>query len=145
MPATSRHKIHNPRADWVLPIVILFTLAAVIIGVYLVTGMLNDDPRAGSTQPRASTQPGAGAVVPPTLSREQMLDNARRLKPLEDLEEGDRVLYKGRVYTWESWHKSIDTSRIRSVTGKEFEVPTGRLTPVEYQVEVPAAPTSKAP
>jgi hypothetical protein len=56
---------------------------------------------------------------------------ARQVKPLEDIQAGDRVLYQGHVCTWQLWNGSINTSTITCPGQKSFEIQTGRLTPVE--------------
>ena len=55
------------------------------------------------------------------------------MKPLEDIEKGDRVIYQEHVCVWLLWDRNINTSTIRCRGQHAFQIQTGRLTPVELR------------
>lgn len=131
--STSRHKSLTPRAAWVLPTVIACCVAAVITGAYALNGMFGDsEPRAASTHSSGGLAVTAPSTSPFRVTPDQLVDNAQLIKPLEDLDKGDRVLFRERVCLWQGWNKNINTSTI-TCTGKTLKVATARLTPLEQK------------
>jgi hypothetical protein len=72
----------------------------------------------------ASPSPSAG---------DELITNARKLKPLEDIQKGDRVIFRGRVCVWRLWNNNINTSTIKCPGKNLFQTQTARLTPVELR------------
>jgi hypothetical protein len=71
------------------------------------------------------------ATASPVATPEDLVANALAVKPLEDIQKGDRVIYQGHVCRWILWNKDINTSTIKCPGQKQFQIQTGRLTPVE--------------
>jgi hypothetical protein len=135
-PSPRGRRRADPNTQWILPVVTTFSIAAVLIALVVIYSIVDDGaPRAVSTTASTgiavvgSTPTGGPTSVP----RSPLIDNALRIKPLEDSQRQDRVIYRGVVCRWLRWDKSIATSLIKCAGKKEFRVATGRLTPVELR------------
>ncbi len=113
-------------------------ILAGIIGVYAVLkgdslGVANrrDDHRVSATL--VPSTPSRAMNPIPDRPGDDLVERARKTKPLEDISRGDRVLYQGHVCTWLSWDRNINTSSIRCPAAVAFTTETGRLTPVELK------------
>ncbi len=64
---------------------------------------------------------------------DDLVANALKIKPLENIERGDRVIFRGKVCAWQMWNRTINTSTIKCPGRNVFQTQTGRLTPVELK------------
>jgi hypothetical protein len=78
-----------------------------------------------SVQARMNTSPQPG--------RDDPASAAMAIKPIEDLQANDRVVYQNRLCQWRSWGRSKDTSMINCSGRRSFQTQTFRLTPVEMK------------
>lgn len=131
-----RRHAANPSYNWVLVVVAGFFVVILLgAGAYLYDIFR---PANQSQTPAPLVLP---AVVPapsptsqPLVSTPPNVDlvaAAMKVKPLEDIQKGDRVIYQGHVCRWQLWDLNINTSTIKCASRKAFQIQTGRLTPVE--------------
>jgi hypothetical protein len=92
-------------------------------------------PGSESTPPPATgaATPPASASAAPAATEDALVAAARAVKPLADLETGDRVLYKGEVWYWRGWDARPELSWISAAPDHpdRLQVQTALLTPVE--------------
>jgi hypothetical protein len=130
----ARRQAEPPPTGWIMPTVITFSIVAVMVAGSVTYSMFDgDDPRAGSTLPSAGTTTSVPSTGPTSLSPADLIDNARQIKPLEDIVRDDRVIYRGAVCRWRQWNKDISSSTIKCPGRAQFKVATARLTPVELR------------
>jgi hypothetical protein len=140
-------RILHPRV-----LAVLVTVLAVTLLGFLVARMGQASPRppsasasrAGRTAHPSPTTVTVRVTVGAAGGSSDLAVAARRLKPLQDLTRGDRVLFEGRVLpghgmagdqhrrlcTWLQWGGSTSTSTIQC-DGQVFQTSTVKLTPVE--------------
>ncbi len=148
-PPTRRHRAERSPRPWIRPTLIVLASTALIAAAAVGDHLLSQDattPRAPVTRPLGqATHPERTISSPrptPSPTPDPLVRDALGLKPLEDIESGDRVIYQGKVCTWQKWDGNINTSMIKCPGEKAFEIETGRLTPVERKskgTEVSAA------
>lgn len=147
-----RHRKETPAItkDRLLRIVIIVGIllgaiaALVLVAVYEPAKPERPTPTVSPTAPatrppalgtptstsKVTTKPSVARVQPIASSEDTAIAIARELKPLENLDEGDRVLYQDRVCTWQKWGKRMTTSTIECA-GLTFTTDTMRLIPAE--------------
>lgn len=129
-----RHVEQGPA--WVVPSIIAGCgLLVLILAVFVWTSFDDDDGEVvgrSVVMPTLNDDPEPEAPVT-TTSKPDLVANARKILPLEDISNGDRVLYQGHLCYWREWQGTIAVSKIECGEGNVFQVPTGRLTPVELK------------
>jgi hypothetical protein len=136
--AESRHSA-NPSYNWALLVVAAFVAVILLgAGAYLGDIFRSSDPPQSLTPIHAPVLlPAAPPRPTPTPSPSaDLVAAALKVKPLEDIHKGDRVIYQGHVCRWLLWNLNINTSTIKCAAGKAFQIQTGRLTPVELATGV---------
>jgi hypothetical protein len=83
-------------------------------------------PELPSTTTAAAPRP---ASVAPDL-----ISEAKRIKPLADMQTEDRVIYQGTACYWLKWSGDVNTSVIRCPGRPLLRTQTMRLTPVEAKL-----------
>lgn len=121
------------RVRW-LPAAAIAGGAAVVFLAGHAAGDVADRSVRSTTQPVGAVQTGSGGGNEPV----DPVSAARRLKPLLELEPGDRVLFDRRVYTFRKWAGTAEWAKTRqhAWVGRPGSssvqvVQTGALTPVE--------------
>lgn len=122
----SRRQRNN--AAMAVAALIIGCVVTVLIAVVIAYVFFRDDDTATAKPPSAEQVAQA------------QVEAARKIKPLEDLKKGDRVLYGGDVCRWQEWDESISineatisSSIINCPERDDLAVPTARLTPVEHR------------
>jgi len=125
---------HGGRRTRWLPAAALAGGAAVVFLAGHAAGDVADDPTRSTAQPVGAVQARSGASNEPV----DPVSAARRLKPLLELEPGDRVLFDRRVYTFRKWAGTEEWAKTRQHawvgrpgSSRVQVVQTGALTPVE--------------
>jgi hypothetical protein len=134
LPTRQRHR--NTRSLPTNDVLVFGAFMAVLllVGVLVAWKSLTHNPPAAPPHPSVLGTPAsvvATSTPTPSPTPEDLVANAKRIKPLEDIKKGDRVIYQGHVCHWLLWDLNINTSTIKCETGKAFQIQTGRLTPVE--------------
>lgn len=135
-----RHRNETPpRRGPIGPMICTGLILATLVSALVVAALADDAPQEGTHEAAPTTQtattpgttptPEATTTTSPT---EDLVVSAQRIKPLEDIEKGDRVIYQGDVCTWLKWEGDINVSTIRCEE-RTFDIQTGRLTPVEHK------------
>jgi hypothetical protein len=130
-PSSGRRRVEKPRrarGSYIVYVVLMLALFSVIILAFLRLGEEPPEP-AGHPAPVVTSRASTAPVNPPP----DPVAAARKVKPLEDIEKGDRVLYRAKVCIWRGWNGSISTSIITCPGDDEIRIQTGRLTPVELR------------
>lgn len=142
-PSTYRRPRHiEKERRWELPLILagIMTLV-VIIGLAVwaflpgKSSIVAGDPADVAISTTTSTTTAgpvpSDATPTPTEQKDDLVAQAREVKPLEDLDPGDRVLYQEHLCYWRAWMGSVSTSKIECTEGDPFQIQTARLTPVE--------------
>jgi len=147
MATLGRHSESESGAllTWIPRIIFSYVALVMIAGgltlIWILMGSGSDgsprNPAAVSlpsgTPPDPAPTGRGKAATPKAGGRSDLVANARKIKPLEDIEKGDRVLFRGRVCTWQLWSKNINTSIIKCPGRELLQTQTARLTPVELR------------
>lgn len=116
------------------------TAGAVVLVTVIGLGLSGDEEpsidSASAERPAPTVTETLPAVTMPSIEQPvDPVEAARKIKPLEDIEPGDRVLYQGSLCVWDEWAGDIDVSVI-TCDDETFEIQTGRLTPVELRSDL---------
>lgn len=133
-PRQPSHRAES--TSWILPVVIVCSLIALVVGAVVIDRIFSEDTTVKTPvfdQPTHPVSAPSTRRPTPTPTVEDLVAKAMKMKPLEDIEKGDRVLYQGHTCRWMSWDKNINTSTIKCPGEKAFQIQTGRLTPVEMR------------
>ncbi len=121
----------------------LFLLAAFLLGVLVaaaVAGVLvmgSDDSETSASEPTPtsgapSTAPATPSESPPASPLPEDVQRALQVKPLNDLEPGDRVVYNATACRFQSWVTDAMEVAVIGCPGEEpFQAKTVFLVPVE--------------
>jgi hypothetical protein len=144
MATLGRHSDSEPgMLTWIPRIILIYVGLVLVIGGltlgWILMGSTFSAPR--ERPPVVSIPTGPPPTVTPTrndVSRSteddtELIANAKRIKPLEDIDRGDRVIFRGQVCTWQLWTRTINTSTIKCPGRSRFQTQTARLTPVELR------------
>ena len=137
MATLGRHSDREPRTllTWIPRVIIGYVALVLVIGGLTLGWVLMRSNSGSALTSPSVTQTGTPSSPARAVSEESVLvANAKKVKPLEDLERGDRVIFRGRVCIWQLWNNSINTSTIKCPGRNPFQTQTGRLTPVELRL-----------
>lgn len=133
-----RHRKPSSRTDVIIYIALLLILTTIILIAALRLSGKPSTPAPRTTPTTITVTHPPTPTKTPKPSRTSLKDPqvaaALKIKPLEDLQKGDRVIYQNHPCIWLAWNKNITTSTIRC-TGDSFQIQTGRLTPVEKKTK----------
>lgn len=133
----SRHKATGSAVRH--PVMMVAILPILVLGAIAIDQLASDDEPTATKTPLVSTTaprtPATTSAPTPSATRDDEVAKAFAVKPLEDLQEGDRVIYESKVCRWLSWDQSISISTIKCPRESEFAIQTARLTPVEPRTD----------
>lgn len=119
-------------------VVLVLVVGGMTLGWILMGSDSHDPPKKGSIASPlpgglpADAAPNASKQAPPPRDA-ALVANAKKIKPLENIQKGDRVIFRGRVCIWQLWNRNINTSTIKCSGRNRFQTQTARLTPVELK------------
>ncbi|HST84222.1 MAG TPA: hypothetical protein VLL08_20975 [Kineosporiaceae bacterium] len=146
MATVGRHSEREPGTlvTWIPRVIATYVSLVLIIGG-LTLGWILMGSGSGDTPPKvppvisipkgaSSTDSGpSNDLTRSTEDPSGLVANAKRIKPLENIEKGDRVIFRGQVCVWQLWNGNLNTSTIKCPGRNRFQTQTGRLTPVELK------------
>jgi hypothetical protein len=135
MASVGRHSDNAPGAllTWIPRVIATYVALVLIVGGlafgWVLMGSGGSKPSKGP--PIVST--ATSGDLTRSTDEPALVANAKRIKPLEDIKKGDRVIFRGQVCVWQLWNGDINTSTIKCPGRNRFLTQTGRLTPVELK------------
>jgi len=146
MATVGRHLENEPGAlvTWIPRVIATYVTLVVIAGgltlawVLMGSSSVGKQPKAPSVSlpqgtPSTGSVPASGDVTRSTDDGSDLVANAKRIKPLEDITKGDRVIFRGQVCIWQLWNGNLNTSTIKCPGRNRLLTQTARLTPVELK------------
>ncbi len=134
-----RHRQEGPpRRGTAIPIaLVVLIVGGAIVALLLIIardqGAFDDKPAPTPTTTRPQPSSGTTSRTRAVINGEGLeVASARLVKPLVELEKGDRVLYQDQLCTWKDWHAGITQSTI-TCGELTFDTETAKLTPVELR------------